>query len=191
MNTEKEKVSSERIEEFLEGSNQQKYIVSIEPSYNEPKVTLIINDPELGKYQEEETFKPFLWLKEDVTRVIYNGDKKKILENGTFYGVRFKKLRTSDSNGFTPSRLENGYKYMAICTKSYNHLVRFFKDGGIDVFKEEFRSNFVMFSPTEQFMIQTGKRLFKGIEDYDGLHRFQFDLETEGLFASKNGIFQI
>jgi DNA polymerase elongation subunit (family B) len=48
-----------------------------------------------------------------------------------------------------------------------------------------------MFSPTEQFLIQTGKRLFKGFEDYDDIHRFQFDLETEGLFASKNAIFQI
>ena len=191
MNQEKTKVSTQRIEEFLEGSDPQKYIVAIEASYNEPKVTLIINDPEEGKYQEEHPFKPFLWFKEDVTKIMYGGNRKKILEAGTRHGVRIKKLRTADSNGIAPDRLENGYKYMAICTKTYNNLVAYFKEGEIDVFKEEFRTNFVMFSPVEQFMIQTGKRLFKGIEDYDGLHRFQFDLETEGLFASRNGIFQI
>jgi len=191
MSQEKAKVSTDRIEEFLEGTDQQKYIVAIEGSYSEPRVTLVINHPEEGKYQEEHPFKPFLWFKEDVTKMIYGGNRKKILEAGTRHGVRIKKLRTADSNGFTPERLENGYKFMAICTKSYNNLVNYFKDGGVDVFKEEFRSNFVMFSPVEQFMIQSGKRLFKGIEDYDGLHRFQFDLETEGLFASRNGIFQI
>lgn len=191
MSQEKTKVSSKRIEEFLEGSDPQKYIVAIEASFNEPEVTIVINDPESGKYQEVHKFKPFLWFKEDITNVMYNGNRKKILEAGTKYGVRLKKLRTSDSNGFSPVRMENGYKYIAICSKSYNSLINYFKEGGIDVFKEEYRTNFVMFSPVEQFMIQTGKRLFKGIEDYDGLHRFQFDLETEGLFASKNGIFQI
>jgi hypothetical protein len=50
---------------------------------------------------------------------------------------------------------------------------------------------FFMFTPVEQFMIQTGIRLFKGIEDYNDLHRLQFDLETEGLEGTKDAIFQI
>jgi hypothetical protein len=41
-----------------------------------------------------------------------------------------------------------------------------------------------MFNPVEQFLIQSGKRLFKGMDDYD-VHRFQFDLETTGLFAKE------
>src|SRR5690606_10652505 len=45
--------------------------------------------------------------------------------------------------------------------------------------------------PEEQFLIQTGKRLFKGMDDYDDIHRFQFDLETEGLDAYTQRIFQI
>jgi DNA polymerase elongation subunit (family B) len=191
MSEQKAKVSNERIEEFLEGSDPQKYIVSIEASYGEPMVTLVINDPELGKYTEDVKFKPFLWFKEEIGNLLYNRNKKLRLEMGTKYGVTIKRLKTANSDGFSPKRLENGYKYIAICTKSYNHLVRFFKDGGFDVFDKEFRENFVMFSPVEQFMIQTGKRLFKGVDDYDGLHRFQFDLETEGLFPSKNAIFQI
>jgi hypothetical protein len=87
--------------------------------------------------------------------------------------------------------MENGYKYLAKCKGSYNDLIQFFREGGIDVFNKEKIKLFVLFSPVEQFLIQSGKRLFKGFEDYDDVHRFQFDLETEGLFASKNSIFQI
>ena len=191
MSINKAKVSSERIEEFLEGSDQEQHIVAIEASYGEPIVTLVINDPERGKYTREVKFKPFLWFKEEIGYMLYNRNKKLRLQMCTKYGVSIKRLRTKNDDGFSPKRLENGYKYMAICTKSQNDLIRFFKEGGFDVFDKDTRENFVMFSPVEQFMIQTGKRLFKGIEDYDGLHRFQFDLETEGLFASKNAIFQI
>jgi hypothetical protein len=41
-----------------------------------------------------------------------------------------------------------------------------------------------MFNPVE-FLIQSGKRLFKGMDDYNDVHRFQFDLETTGLFAKE------
>jgi len=191
MSISKTKVSSERIEEFLEGSDPEQYIVAIEASYSEPTVTLVINDPEIGKYTREVSYKPFLWFKEEIGYMLYNRNKKLRLQMGTKYGVTIKRLRTKNSDGFSPKRLENGYKYIAICKKSQHNLIKFFKEGGFDVFDKDVRENFVMFSPVEQFMIQTGKRLFKGIEDYDGLHRFQFDLETEGLFAAKNAIFQI
>jgi len=32
---------------------------------------------------------------------------------------------------------------------------------------DSIKSHFVAFAPTEQFLIQTGKRLFKGMDDYD------------------------
>lgn len=185
------KPTNEKIEHFLTGTDNQKYIVAIEAEYGTPKVTLVINDPETGKRLEEHPFKPFLWFKEDITTRLYGGQRMKILEAGSKYGVKITKLRTSDENGNSPKRMENGYKFMATCKGSYNDLVNFFKHGGVDVFNKETSKYFVMFSPTEQFLIQTGKRLFKGMEDYDDLHRFQFDLETEGLFASKHGIFQI
>ena len=40
-------------------------------------------------------------------------------------------------------------------------------------------------------MISTGKRLFKGYEDYDELVRMQWDLETTGLDPKKDIIEQI
>ena len=190
MSETKNTISPEIIESFLSGSHEQKYIVAIESEYSTPTVHLVINDPEKGKYVEPDTYKPFLWCKHDVTTMIYEGKRTKIIEMCGKYGIKFKALRTADDNGHSPERMLNGYKYLVTCKKSYNDLINFFKEGGVDVFKPEYSKSFVMFSPTEQYLIQTGKRLFKGIDDYDGLHRFQFDLETEGLFASKHAIFQ-
>lgn len=192
MSKSKTKVSNEIIEQFLQGTDPQKYIVAIESAYDKPSVTLIINDRDTGiKRQETHSYKPFLWFKEDVKDLIYEGKRMKIIEACREFGVKLTSLKTSDDEGNVPDRMENGYKYLATCSHSYNKLISFFKSGGVDVFSKEFSKNFVMFSPTEQFLIQSGKRLFKGMDDYDDVHRFQFDLETEGLFASKHAIFQI
>ena len=193
MSQTKTKVSNELIESFLQGTDPQQYIVAIEANYDKPMVTLVINDKDAvpNKRLVDHPYKPFLWFKEDVTARMYGGKRMKIIEACRKYDVKITSLRTSDDKGNTPLRMENGYKYMATCKKSYNHLVNFFKEGGVDVFSKDNNRGFVMFSPTEQFLIQTGKRLFKGMDDYDDVHRFQFDLETEGLFASKNAIFQI
>ena len=184
-------ISNEVIENFLQGTDPQKYIVAIEAGYSEPTVTLVINDPVTGKRLEPHPFKPFLWFKHDITGVLYGGNRLKRIEAGRTYGVKITELRTSNSEGFSPERLANGYKYIATCNKSYNDLINFFKAGGVDVFNKDFSKNFVMFRADEQFLIQTGKRLFKGMDDYDDVHRFQFDLETTGLFPSKDSIFQI
>ena len=187
----KAELTNEVIEDFLQGSDPQKFIVAIESEYNTPTVTLVVNDPETGKRLEKHTYQPFLWFKEDITIKMYEGKRLKIMEAKKKFDITFKKLRTSNDEGFTPKRMEEGYKFIAQTKRSYNELIKFFKEGGVDIFNKEFSKSFVLFSPTEQFLIQTGKRLFKGFEDYDDIHRFQFDLETEGLFASKNAIFQI
>ena len=191
MSLNKQELTNEQIEGFLQGSDPQKYIVAIESEYNTPTVTLVINDPETGKYTKEYKYEPFLWFKDDVTKIMYEGKRMMIIKAREKHGITFKKLRVSNDDGYTPPRMENGYKFIAQTKHSYNNLINFFKEGGIDVFSKENSKMFVMFSPTEQFLIQTGKRLFKGMDDYDDVHRFQFDLETEGLFASKNAIFQI
>ena len=187
----KTKVSSEQIETFLQGSDPQKFIVSVEPDYIRPSVTLIVNDPVTGKRLETHNYKPFLWIKEEGTTMLYGGKRMKLIDACSKYDVKFTKLRTSNDDGVSPQRLLNGYKFLVTCKKSYNDLVNFFKEGELDVFDRENSKYFVMFNPTEQFLIQSGKRLFKGMDDYDNLHRFQFDLETEGLHASKHAIFQI
>jgi hypothetical protein len=76
----KNNVSSELIEHFLEGSDPQKYIVSIESTYQDNFVNLIINDPETGKRIEKHKFKPFLWVKEEALKMLFNGDRVRRLK---------------------------------------------------------------------------------------------------------------
>ena len=192
-------ISKEEIERFLLGTDPQKYIVAIEAGYDTNKVDVIVNNPDNGKTIETHKFKPFVWFKEELKVIMYNGKRLAISKACERHGVKLKLLRTSNDEGFSPPRMENGYKFIAICDKNYNELINFFKEGGVEIFKDkenkeerpDYSRLFLKFSPNEQFMIQSGKRLFKGIEDYDNLHRFQFDLETEGLFATKHAIFQI
>lgn len=187
----KKAVTNEEIERFLHGSDPQKFIVAVEAEYNTSEVTLVINDPETGKRMDTATYKPFLWFKHDITEMMYEGKRMKILDACKKYDVKITRLETTNGEGYEPERMANGYKYMATCKRSYNDLISFFREGEIDIFSKDFSKMFVMFSPTEQFLIQSGKRLFKDMDDYDNLHRFQFDLETEGLFAQKHAIFQI
>ena len=184
-------VSFDEIESFLEGRDPQKYIIGIESTYNDNFVDLIINDPETGKRIERHNFKSFIWIKQDVANIIYGGNKGKIRENAKRFGVKIKPLRISSDDGFIPERMDNGYKFLAETTEGFMSLILFFKEGGIDIWNEKYRHLFLTLSPSEQFLIQTGKRLFKGIDDYNGLHRLQFDLETAGLDPSRHEIFQI
>ena len=187
----KKEVSNEVISAFLEGSDPQKYIVAIEVPYFNNIASLIVNDPVEGKYIQRVMFQPFLWMKHDVVDKIYKGDRNKIKKASENLKIKFLLLTTEAEDGSLPTRMDNGYKYMAKCDGPYTNLITFFKEGGVDPFSKDFREFFMTISPTEQFLIQTGKRLFKGMEDYDDLHRMQFDLETSGLTAKGNTIFQI
>jgi DNA polymerase elongation subunit (family B) len=46
-------------------------------------------------------------------------------------------------------------------------------------------------SPVEQYLIQKSKRLFKGFDEYEEIHRFVFDIETTGLDPKTSKIFLI
>jgi uncharacterized protein YprB with RNaseH-like and TPR domain len=48
----------------------------------------------------------------------------------------------------------------------------------------------VMFNPVEQFLFKVVKDYLK-VDDYNDVHRFQFDLETTGLFAKRDSVFQV
>jgi DNA polymerase elongation subunit (family B) len=92
------------------------------------------------------------------------------------YGIIIEKLETHGN-----SRLEGGMKFLVKSIKSYTDLINFFKTGGLDPWGEEVRKHFTILSPVEQYLVQTRKRLFKGIEDYGDVYRFVFDIETTGL----------
>jgi DNA polymerase elongation subunit (family B) len=185
------KVSFDVIEKFLEGRDPQKYIVAIETTYGDNFVDLVINNPETGKYIERHEYKPFIWFKEDVLKILYGGSVSRQIAAKNRFGIKVKDLIISDSEGFTPERMFNGYKKIAHTTNGYSSLIAYFREGGVDIWDEKYKHLFLALSPAEQFLIQSGKRLFKGFEDYNDVYRLQFDLETDGLDPSKDAIFQI
>ena len=187
---EKTVVSKEIIGDFLNGKNESKYIVAIETSNFSNKVHLIINEPNVGKRIENYTYKPFLWCKEKVLYDMYGGDKSLFKKKISEFGIKFKKLKMSDEHGNIPKRMLTGYQYLVFAGpgQSYSDLCNFFKFGGCNTFGNR---DFYTLPVQEQFLIQTGKRMFKGFEDYDNLHKFYFDLETTGLDPYVDRIFSI
>jgi DNA polymerase elongation subunit (family B) len=70
-------------------------------------------------------------------------------------------------------------------------LVNFFKGGGLDPWGRDNSNDIMILPPTEQYLCQKGKRLFKGFDEYDEVHRFVFDIETTGLSPEDSQIFLI
>jgi len=184
-------IDNETIVQFLEGHDPQEHIVAIEAPYHVNKAYLIINHPEKGKYIETHHYEPFVWMKHAVSGTLYGGNRARIKEAMMNYGIKIKALQIANEEGYTPDRMKNGFKYLASSSQSYTALLNFFKEGGHDVYDSTKARNFMALNPTEQFLIATGKRMFKGKNDYDDLHRFQFDLETTGLDPRRDSIFQI
>ena len=169
-------ISQEVIESFLNGSDPEKYIVGIEYDYKANKIYKIIQDPEKGKYVVEDTFVPFLWVGDLTEFNFYGGNKSLQKRKMAQYGILSIKLETGDNE-----RLQGGLKYLVKSLKGYRELLTFFKEGGIDPWGENFKSQFQILSVAEQYLIQKKKRLFKGIEDYSEVHRMVYDIETTGL----------
>lgn len=172
----KEIISQEVIEEFLNGSDPEKYIVGIEYEYKTNTIYKIIQDPEKGKIIRKDTLTPFLWVNDISSLNFYGKDKARQRKKMIEYGIKIEKL---DDKG--NQRLIEGYNYIVKSTKGYGPLLDFFRQGGINPWDEDKRNHFILLNPKEQFLIQKEKRLFKGLEDYDDVHRLVFDIETTGL----------
>jgi len=123
--------------------------------------------------------------------IFYGGNRRLIKEKMREFKIKFIPLSVTDEEGNNFKRLEDGYKFLVRCKGTYGDLLKFFKEGKMGVYDEEHRNNFLAINPTEQFLIQTGKRLFKGMENYSEIHRLSFDLETTGLEPYNSRIFQI
>ena len=172
----KEVISQEVIENFLNGGDDEKYIVGVEYDYPTNSISKIIQDPVKGKIVKSDSFVPFLWVGDLSNLNFYSNSKSTQKKMMGKYGIIIEKLET-----YGNERLENGMKYLVKSIKSYTDLINFFKQGGLDPWGEEVRKHFTILSPVEQYLVQTRKRLFKGIDDYGGVYRFVFDIETTGL----------
>jgi DNA polymerase elongation subunit (family B) len=186
------KASPEDIKKFLEGHDDEKYIVSIELdqtgdwSIDETnKVYIVIDDPKKGKKIKVQKFTPFCWTKSLRGSGFYDDDVEKIKRKAREFGIYTEKLKTGDNE-----RLEDGYKYIVKTTGTYRDLVNFFKRGGINPWDRD-RKLVQILPPVEQFMVQTGKRLFKGYEDYTDVHKLTFDIETTSLTPETGHSFMV
>jgi len=169
-------ISQEVIENFLNGADPEKYIVGLEYDYPSNRIYKIIQDPVRGKVIKEDKLTSFLWVGDLSDLNFYGGNKLLQKKKMGEYGIIIEKLQT-----YGDERLENGMKFLVKSLKSYTSLISFFKTGGIDPWGEKYKSKFIVLSPVEQYMIQKKKRLFKGIDEYDEVHRLVFDIETTGL----------
>ena len=179
-------VSQEQIEEFLLGEDPEKYIVALEYDYQSGKIFKIIQDPVKGKVIKPESFVPFAWVGDLHSKNFYKGSKHAQKQAISENGIIIEKLETHGD-----PRLEKGLKYMVKSTRTYQHLVNFFKGGGLDPWGRDNSDSIAILPPVEQFLVQKNKRLFKGFEEYDEIHRFVFDIETTGLDPETESIFLI
>ena len=194
----KSKITKEQIDAFLKGYDETEHIIKIEGDYSTNKMSVIYRNKDGVKKISHESFYPFCWAKMSAARSLFGGDRKKIAGKLNEYGIEAVGLRVSDNDGNVPERMENGFRilFRAKIAMSYQKFLQFFKEGGKPLYGNDknetaAQKEFICVSPVEQFMIATGKRLFKGYDDYDDLLRMQFDLETEGLDPKKDAISQI
>lgn len=195
------------IKNFLEGENDDyNYIVNVEADKNTNVAKCIIHKPDGSKYIEPIQYTPFLFVKDFKLKdlKLYGGDNELIKSKMYQHGIKFTKLNTGNQK-----RLETGYCYKVTSWKSFNNIIQFYKDGGVNpyekkknekgrVIKEKngrpiflYRDLFYYVSPEEQFFIDKKLRLFKGIDHYNDIHRLTFDIETQGLRPSINRVFSI
>lgn len=199
----------ERVNAFLEGRDPMERIITMECDYQSDKVSIIYINNKGEKRITFGDFKPFAWAKLAAIQKMYNGDGKKLSSAMKSYGISYKELKIinkekeSSKDSKINDRLLNGYRYMFYATKkmSYSKFLRFFEDAGTPLYakkskkKDSFQASsnkeIMSISPVEQYMISTGRRLFKGFEQYDDLKRLLFDLETQGLNPRIHAIDQI
>lgn len=204
---EKAKVLSE-IKSFLEGyNNDLKYIVNVEADKSSNEADCVIHEPNKEPVIKKIPYEPFMYMK-DLSKTnitLYEGMSEQYVNSKMVkYGITIKKLKTGNQK-----RLLDGYCYLLTSSKSYNHIVNYLKDGGIDIYEKlrdkddnelkdakgqpQFlhRNLFYSVKPTEQFFISNKCRLYKGFEEYKQIHKVTFDIETTGLKYQKARVFTI
>ena len=195
--------NSEVIKGFLEGKDPMEHIINIECGYDDDKVSIVyVNEDGVKKIRLDD-FKPFVWAKNSVAVRMFNGDRNALKKAMIDYGISVKALITTKDGNKSDDRLWHGYKYIFYSKHrmTYKTFMSFFKAAGTPIYEQRKKQDtasqnissreFLAVTPIEQYMIASGKRMFKGYEGYDELKRMQFDLETQGLNPEIHAIDQI
>ena len=193
-------ITTEGINKFFEGSDPMKRIVAIELGYDNAEAEIVYVNDEGQKRIKKEPFKPFVWAKNSACIRMFGGQRGTLRAKMREYGIKVKPLYTCrEDNPYPNEKLANGYKYLFYATHkmSMGKFQNFFNEAGTPLKSKKkddddaSSQEFMYLQPAEQFMIETGKRFFKGYDNYDDLKRMSFDLETEGLNPRKHHISQI
>jgi DNA polymerase elongation subunit (family B) len=182
----KEAPSPDVIKSFLEGSDPEEHIVSVEFDFVNDCIYKIKEIPGKGKTIQRDTFIPFAWVGDLRSLKFYNGSKELQQKAISEHKIVIEKLETHDNE-----RLEKGLTFMVKCLNGYRSLIKFFRDGGLDPYGEKGKDKIMILPPVEQYLIQREKRLFKGFSEYNEITRFVFDLETTSLEPKDGRIFMI
>ena len=198
----KKEITPEIVSTFIEGYDPQERIVNFEYNYRDDFVKVYYRDENDNKRVEKEPFYPFLWATKRACMRMCNQDRNELIQLMNKYHVTVKALDVTNTNGEVVEEILDGYTYMfkAIRPMSYTKFLEFFKAAGNSVYSKKKDENpdvkpsftevpeakkdkkqYLVVTPIEQFMISTGKRMFKGYDDYDQTLRLIFDLETTGL----------
>lgn len=194
-------ITAEVVNTFLNGHDPMEHIISIECAYDEKKVNIIYVNDKGEKRIKQDDFKPFIWVKHSAAIRMFNGNRAELRKQLRYYGIKVKRLITENSDGTEHERLESGYKYLFYATvpMSNQTFQGFFSKAGTPIHPKQKKDEslnssnreFMGVTPIEQYMIATGRRLFKGYDAYNQLNRFIFDLETQGLNPKIHRINQI
>ena len=193
-------ITTEDINKFFEGSDPMKRIVAIELGYDNAEAEIVYINDEGQKRIKKEPFKPFVWAKNSACIRMFGGQRGTLRAKMREYGIKVKPLYTCrEDNPYPNEKLANGYKYLFYATHkmSMGKFQNFFNEAGTPLKSKKkddddaSSQEFMYLQPAEQFMIEPGKRFFKGYDNYDDLKRMSFDLETEGLNPRKHHISQI
>ena len=207
MEMDKAKVLGE-IKGFLEGyNNDLKYLVNVETDPSTNIAECVIHEPNQKPKIVKIYYEPFMYVK-DLTKLnykLYKGADENFIESKKIkYGITITKLKTGNQK-----RLIDGYCYKVTSRRSYNDIINYFTDGGINPYEKArdenddfirnkkgelvylYRNFFYSTRLTEQFFISNQTRLFKGIEEYKNIHKVTFDIETTSLRYQTGRVFAI
>ena len=191
-------ITKEVISSFLSGSNPMERIIKMEIGYDDDKIVVFYRDEKGEMQSQKEDFLPFVWTKQSVARTYFNADRSILKSKMSEYGIECKGLIVEDRENKIHPRMENGYRVMfySKIPMSFSKFMKFFIEAGRPIYPKETDKSYglkdyIVVAPDEQHMIRTGKRFFKGYDDYDDLIRVLWDLETEGLDPTKDLITKI
>ena len=197
------RIPQEEIEQFINGDDPFERIVNLDYKYSNNFISVYYRNEADQKCIIKEPFKPFLWATRRACERLCDGDRAKLKKLMSVNRIGVKKLSNVSIDGEVRHEFDEGYMFMFFAKEpmSYQNFLSFFKKCGTPVYgkrdkdgntvRDENSNNFLTATPQEQFLISTGKRFFKGYNDYDEIVRMTFDLETTGLDTRKDRIVQL